>query len=117
MGFFSLITFSTLYLLCMLSVSTMICHRELLFWSCLFGLLCVSCVCMGMSFHSLGTFSMLKSWTMLLTWDSSLSFMPIIQKFNFFTVPEFSVCSFSVLSLLIHLAWLFGLDLCFIFET
>lgn len=39
-----------------LSVLTVIFHREFLFWSSLFGILCTFCICMGVSFLNLGKF-------------------------------------------------------------
>lgn len=50
-----------------------VCHKEFLFWPCLFGGLCASCIFIGKSFLSLGKFSsviLLKIWSMALTWDS-----------------------------------------------
>lgn len=35
---------------CLFSVFTMICHGDFLFWICLFGVLCASCIYMGYVF-------------------------------------------------------------------
>lgn len=42
---FSLLAFNVLFFVNMFSVLTIICYGDFLFWSCLFGVLCVSSVC------------------------------------------------------------------------
>lgn len=46
--------FDTLSWFCTINVLTIICCGDFFFWSSLFGVFCTSCVCMGMSFFSLG---------------------------------------------------------------
>lgn len=46
---------------------------DFLFWSCLYGVLCVSCMCMWVFLYFGDVFSMIlvKIWSMPLTWNSS----------------------------------------------
>lgn len=55
-----------------------------MFWSCLVGVLCASCICVDMSFPNLRKFfiyDLLKIFSMPLTWASSLFCMSIINTF------------------------------------
>lgn len=72
---FSLETRNIFSLLCIISVLTMICYVEFLFCSCLRGVLCTSCVCMGMSFLSLefSSLILIRIWSTTLIWNSSSS--------------------------------------------
>jgi hypothetical protein len=74
--------------------------------------LCVLYICVGMSFLSLGKFSsmiLLKIWSMPLTQDSFLSYMPTIWRVFFFNgAPHF----FSLSFLCLFFVYVF---LCFIY--
>lgn len=61
----------------------MVCCGGFSFWSCLYYILCASYTHMGVFFSCLCTFSsmcLFNTCFMPLTWDSSPSAMPIIQK-------------------------------------
>jgi hypothetical protein len=63
--------------------------EKFLFWSSLFGVLSASCMFMGISFLRLGKFSsiiLLQILTGPLSWESLLSFIPVILRFGFFFV-------------------------------
>lgn len=69
---------------------------EFLFWSCLFDVLCASCISMSLSFLCLGKFSpmvLLKIWSISLAWDSSPYFVPIIHGIYLFIMSQ-SSCIF-----------------------
>jgi len=91
--------------------------RGFSYLTCLFSVLCASCICMGVFFLSLGKFSSmisLKIWFMPLTRDSSLSSMPIIWRFGFdHGVPHFLCVPFLVgwfVGFVCLVLCLFGLD-------
>lgn len=90
---------------CLLNVLTVRHHWDFLFWSCLFGDLCVSYICMCGLSRVWGSFLLWSYWRFglchwSLTWNSSSPCMPIIQRF-FSQSPTFSVCSFTVWLLLL----------------
>jgi hypothetical protein len=63
------------------------------FWSNPFGVLWASCMFMGISFFRLGKFSsisLLKIFTRPLSWESSLSSIPIILRFGLLIVSWIS---------------------------
>lgn len=99
--FFSLEVFSTLSLFCILSILTMICHREFLFLYCLFRVLCASCilwVCFVLVWWHLQKrcYSLFKILSMLLTLDISPSFMPMIWEFGLSLVSHISCLYFLI---------------------
>jgi hypothetical protein len=68
-------------------------QEEFLFWSSLFGLLWASCMFMGISFFRFGKFSsiiLLKIFTGPLSWEPSLSSIPIILRFGLHIVSWIS---------------------------
>ena len=65
------------------------CQQEFLFWSSLFGVLKASCMFIGISFFRLEKFSsiiLLKIFTDPLSWESSLSSIPIFLRFGLLIV-------------------------------
>lgn len=86
----------------------MIGHVEFLFLTCLFGVLCASCICMSILFLSFRRFSsmiLLKSWSMPLILDFFLSSMPRIHR-SFHEVSMFLHIPFVHLKTTFYLSYL-----------
>ena len=106
---FSLTDFNILSLFCAFVVLIIMCQEEFLFWSSLFGVLLSSCMFMVIPFFRLGKFSsiiLLKIFTDLLSWESSLSSIPTILRFGILIVSWISwmfwVRSFLIFCIFFH---------------
>lgn len=89
----------------MLSVLMMICCGDFLFHSYLFGVLCASFICMGVTFLNLRKYFLWSCWRYdlcPLLGNFSLS-IPIIQGFIFSWCHIFPVCSLPVLFFPFHI--------------
>lgn len=98
--FISLAAFNTFTLLSMLSSLTMICCGDFLFWSCLFGVLRVSCICV--SFLHLEKFSPMILLRYFLChwfrgWFFSLGYAYNLKGFFFFFMVLLISCVFLFL--------------------
>lgn len=60
--FFPLTAFNILSLFYIVKCLNYDMQSDMLFWSCIFGILYASCACLGVYFHSLGEFSPMISW-------------------------------------------------------
>lgn len=75
--------------------------------------LCASCICMSMPFLSLGrecsSMILLQIWPMLLSWESSTSSLPLIQRVGLWCCPTLPACFCPVLFKHFHFLCLFHL--------
>ena len=112
---FSFAAFNILSLFCAFGVFIIMWLEEFLFWSCIFGVLHVSCMFMGRYFSRFRKFSsiiLLRILTGPLSWESSLSSIPFLLSFVFSLFPGFPGCFvlegwvFLFFFCFLHVLWL-----------
>jgi hypothetical protein len=112
---FSLASFNVLSLFYIFCVLIIICLGEVLFWSCLFGVLKASCTLVSISFSKFGKFSFIMLLNVFCTFSFYPPFsVPMIHRFCLLMVSQrfcmfqlyFLIFSYHSLSVLIYLHFL-----------